>query len=378
MKSFRKPLPAPITTGRPVDKQLLSAVLTLLGVGLLAISSAGVFYGQSRFGNPYYFLQRQFFFGVLPGLVALWFFAKVDYHFWRRFSFPFFVITLVCLVLIFIPGLGNKIYGASRWLQIGAFSFQPSEMAKLSVILYLSAWLARQGRKQVGDFYEGLLPFLFILTLLAFLIIKQPDTGTLGLIFFIAFSIFFAAGARLSHLGLIVGGAGAFLAALIAVEPYRLERFTVFMDPTHDPQGFGYQISQALLAIGSGGWFGLGLGHSRQKFNYLPEPVTDSIFAIFSEEVGFIGALALIGLFLWLAMRGLRAARRAPDEFGRLAATGITAWIVFQAFINIAAITALIPLTGIPLPFVSYGGTSLVFLLAGSGILLNISSQGKE
>ena len=366
-----------MTTGT-VDKQLLSVVLTLLGVGLLAISSAGVFYGQSRFGSPYYFLQRQFFFGVLPGLAALWFFARVDYHVWRRFSLPFFLITLVCLVLIFIPGLGNKIYGASRWLQIGAFSFQPSEMAKLSVILYLSAWLARQGHKQVSDFYEGLVPFLVILALLAFLIIKQPDTGTLGLIFFIAFSIFFTAGARLSHLGLIIGGAAAFLAALIAVEPYRLQRFTVFMDPTRDPQGFGYQINQALLAIGSGGWFGLGLGHSRQKFNYLPEPVTDSIFAIFSEEVGFIGALVFIGLFIWLAIRGLRAARRAPDEFGRLTATGITAWIVCQAFINIAAITALIPLTGIPLPFVSYGGTSLVFLLAASGILLNISSQGKE
>ena len=177
-----------VTTGT-VDKQLLSVVLTLLGVGLLAISSAGVFYGQSRFGSPYYFLQRQFFFGVLPGLAALWFFARVDYHVGRRFSLPFFIITLVCLVLIFIPGLGNKIYGASRWLQIGAFSFQPSEMAKLSVILYLSAWLARQGHKQVSDFYEGLVPFLVILALLAFLIIKQPDTGTLGLIFFIAFSI---------------------------------------------------------------------------------------------------------------------------------------------------------------------------------------------
>ena len=357
------------------DSQILTVVLILVGIGLLTIASAGVFYSQTRFGSPYYFLHRQFLFGIIPGMFALWFFSRIDYHFWRRFSVILFGLTVLCLILIFIPGLGAKIYGASRWLAIGPFSFQPSEMAKLSIILYLSAWLAKQGKKQVSDFYEGFVPFLVILGILGFLVIKQPDTGTLGLIICISLGIFFVAGARMTHLALIVSGVIAFLGVLIAMAPYRMQRMLVFLNPEHDSQGAGYQVTQALIAIGSGGFFGAGLGQSRQKFNYLPEPVTDSIFAVFSEEWGFFGAIVLIALFTWLIIRSIRVARTAPDDFGRLIATGVTVWIFAQTFINIMAITGLIPLTGVPLPFVSYGGTSLVFLLTGVGLILNISRQ---
>jgi len=377
MKFFRKPRTITSSQGE-LDSQLLTAVLILVGVGLLTIASAGVFYSQTRFGSPYYFLNRQFLFGIIPGMFALWFFSRIDYHFWRRFSVVFFGLTVLCLILIFIPGLGTKVYGASRWLAIGPFSFQPSEMAKLSIILYLSAWLAKQGKKQVGDFYEGFIPFLVILGVLGFLVIKQPDTGTLGLILCISLGIFFVAGARMTHIALIVSGAIGFLGVLIALAPYRMQRMLVFLNPEHDSQGVGYQVTQALIAVGSGGFFGAGLGQSRQKFNYLPEPVTDSIFAVFSEEWGFFGAMVLIGLFTWLIIRGINVARTAPDDFGRLIATGVTVWIFAQTFINIMAITGLIPLTGVPLPFMSYGGTSLVFLLAGVGLMLNISRQSSQ
>jgi cell division protein FtsW len=374
MKSIRKTQTVTSSPGE-LDSQLLTAVLALVGIGLLTIASAGVFYSQTRFGSPYYFLSRQFFVGIIPGLFALWFFSRVDYHTWRRFSMVFFGATVLCLIFVFIPGFGTKVYGASRWLAIGPFSFQPSEMAKLSVILYLAAWLAKQGKQQVSDFYEGLVPFLVILGILGFLIIKQPDTGTLGLIVCISIGIFFVAGARIRHLAVIFATAIAFLGLLILLEPYRMQRMLVFLDPGHDTQGAGYQVNQALIAVGSGGVWGAGLGQSRQKFNYLPEPVTDSIFAVFSEEWGFVGAVVLIGLFTWLILRGIRVARAAPDEFGRLIATGVITWVFAQTFINIMAITGLIPLTGIPLPFVSYGGTSLVFLLAGVGLVLNISRQ---
>lgn len=360
-----------------LDIKLLYAVIALLVIGLVAIASAGVFYAETRFRDDYYFFKRQLLFGMLPGFVALYFFQKIDYHVWRKLVMPIFVTAIVLLILVFIPGIGAKVYGASRWIQIGAFSFQPSETAKLAVVLYLAAWFASKGAKKVGDFFEGLVPFLAILGILSFLIIKQPDTGTLGLIFFIAVTMFFVAGARLSHLAVLFSGGLAALGLLILLAPYRMRRFLVFMNPDYDPQGVGYHVNQALLAIGSGGVLGLGLGQSRQKFNYLPEPVTDSIFAIFSEEWGLLGAIVVICLFVYVAWRGLFVARKAPDEFGKLIAVGVVAWIISQAFINIAAITGLIPLTGVPLPFISYGGTSLVFLMSGVGILLNISKQAR-
>ncbi len=363
-------------TFQGIDRPLLFTVLALLAIGLIAIASAGVVYGKTRFGDEYFFFKRQLI-GFSFGLIALYVMSRIPYQFWKKLVIPFFGFSILLLILVFIPEFGTTAYGAARWVQIGPISFQPSEMMKLSVILYLSAWLAKKGETKAKDFYEGFVPFLAILCGVGFLILKQPDTGTLFLIFLISLSIFFASGANLTHLFGLIGAAFFFLLLLIKLEPYRMQRILVFLNPEHDPQGFGYQMTQALVAIGSGGFFGVGLGYSRQKFNYLPEPVTDSIYAVIGEELGFVGAIIIVALFAFIAIRGYRIARKAPDRFGMLVAVGITSWIVGQAFVNIGAITGLIPLTGVPLPFVSYGGTSLLVLLAAVGILLNISREAR-
>ncbi len=364
-------------TEKKSDRVFFYVILVLLVFGLIMIASAGISYSKTRFDDAYFFFKRQFFYGFLPGLAILYITQKINYHFWKKISFPLFVLSIIFLILVFVPGFGSKIYGASRWVQLGTFSFQPSEMLKFSLIIYLAAWLETQ-RERVADFFEGLVPFLGIVALVSFLLIKQPDMGTLGATIFIAMSIFFVSGSKISHMFFLgVSGVVAFF-ALIKLESYRMDRFLVFLHPELDPRGVGYQINQALLAIGSGGIFGLGLGHSMQKFNYLPEPVGDSIFAIIGEELGLLGAAALITLFVILAIRGMRIAKQAPDCFGRLVVMGVVCWIVFQAFINIAAVSGLIPLTGVPLPFISYGGTSIIFLMAAAGVVLNISKYAKE
>lgn len=360
----------------PVDKPFIVTVAILLAFGLLMIMSAGVSYGQVRFDDSYYFFKQQIL-GLLVGGAVLYVTANIDYHLWRRLVMPIFGLALVLLIMVFIPGIGVNVYGATRWIELGPIMFQPSEVMKLSIILYLAAWLSEKGEAKVADFNEGLVPFLGILLLIGFLIIKQPDTGTLGVICLMAMSIFFTAGAQVKHILSLIGLGFASLGVLILLAPYRLARLTVFLNPDHDPSGSGYQVSQALLAVGSGGLLGAGLGQSRQKFNYLPEPVTDSIFAVIGEEFGFIGSVLLVSLFLYLAWRGLRIAQGAPDMFGRLIVVGVVAWIIFQSFINISAIIGLIPLTGIPLPLISYGGTSLAVILAAVGIVLNVSRQSR-
>ncbi|EKE19033.1 MAG: cell division membrane protein [uncultured bacterium] len=357
------------------DKSLLTVVAILLVFGLIMISSAGVVYSETRFGDSYYFFKRQLLYGVLPGAFVLYILQKIDYHYWKKFAVPFFFVSIIFLLLVFVPGVGSRVYGASRWIQLGPFSFQPSEMAKLATIIYLAAWLESRGSNRIKDMLEGALPFLGIMGLIGFLIMKQPDTGTLGVIVLTSFAIYFVSGARISHLTSMGFLGFCALWILVKLEPYRFDRILAFLDPGADPQGIGYQINQALLAVGSGGFLGVGLGHSRQKFNYLPEPVGDSIFAVIGEELGIIGATFLVVLFVMLAMRGIKIAKNSPDMFGRLLASGITMWIILQAFINISANIALVPLTGIPLPFISYGGTSLLFLMAAIGILLNISKQ---
>lgn len=366
-------LSVPIIAG---DKPLLFAVFLLLGIGLLMVASAGVSYGNIRFDDGYYFFKRQLV-GVGVGLIALFLFQRIPYQFWKKVSIPFFLTAIILLVLVLIPGFGTEAYGASRWIDLGPISFQPSEVMKLALVVYFAAWLSGKSVARKTDFNEGVVPFAIVLLVVSFLILKQPDTGTLGILFIIAISLFFASGAKLSHIGLLLGAASAGLLILIWLAPYRMRRMLVFLDPEHDPSGAGYQIKQALIALGSGGIFGLGLGHSRQKFAYLPEPMTDSIFAILGEELGIIGCIVLIALFIFFAYRGIYIARRAPDEFGRYLAVGIVSWIAFQAFVNIFAIVGLIPLTGVPLPFISYGGTSIAVLLGAVGILLNVSKHSR-
>lgn len=364
------------TKQKSPDKILLMIILALIVFGLVMIASAGIAYSRTRFGDSYFFFKHQLFYGILPGLLILFIVQKINYNFWKKISFPLFILSIIFLIMVFLPGFGSRIYGASRWLQLGSFSFQPSEMLKLSIILYLAAWLENR-LERVRDFYEGLVPFLAIIGFVSFLLVKQPDMGTLGVIILIAMSIFFISGARIFHMAAIAVAGFLSLIALIKFESYRMDRLTVFLHPEVDPRGIGYQINQALLAIGSGGIFGLGLGNSLQKFNYLPEPVGDSIFAIIGEELGMVGAVFLVVLFIFLVVRGLKIAKNAPDRFSKITATGIVSWVFFQSFINISAICGLIPLTGIPLPFISYGGTSIVFLMVGMGILLNISKYSE-
>lgn len=363
-------------TNKKADSTFLAIVFILLVFGLVMISSAGVVVSKVKFDDEYYFFKHQLFYGFFPGLVLMFIAQKINYTFWKKVAVPLFFLSVALLILVFIPGIGTKLQGASRWIRLGPLSFQPTEMMKLSIILYLALWIESRGNK-LKDIVEGLLPFSIILGLVGFLILKQPDLGTLGSIVLISTAMFFVSGVPVSFIFSMGLAGSGLLYLLVKLEPYRMNRLLTFLHPELDPRGIGYQINQALLAIGSGGIFGLGLGHSRQKFNYLPEPIGDSIFAVIAEELGMAGALLLVFLFLLLALRGYKIAKNAPDQFARLVAVGVTSWIIFQALINIMAIIGLIPLTGIPLPFISYGSTSMVFVLVGVGILLNISKYSK-
>ncbi len=363
-----------IISEKKPDSIILAITFLLLIFGLLMVASAGIMLSISKFGSEYFFFKRQLLNGIIPGLILLYFVQKIDYRRWKKIAVPFFLLALVFLVLVFIPSLGTNFQGASRWLDFGIISFQPSEMMKLAIIFYLALWLEKKENK-LKSFSEGFVPFALILGVVIFLIIKQPDMGTLGLIVLVSLAMFFVSGVPISFLAILGFGGGLLAFILIKLEPYRMRRILTFFDPSMDPQGIGYQINQALIAVGTGGIFGLGLGASRQKFNYLPEPVGDSIFAITAEELGMAGASFMVILFVLFALRGYKIAINAPDKFGKLVAIGVTSWIIFQALINIMAIMGMIPLTGIPLPLVSYGSTSMVFSLIAIGVLLNISKH---
>lgn len=359
------------------DKILIIDVLVLLVFGLVMVSSASVVLSYNNFGNNYYYLSHQFFRGVLPGLVLMILFARTDYRIFKKYSPYFLLITLLSLIVVFIPGISLDAKGASRWIVIAGMSFQPSEIAKLAFIIYLAAWL-EQRKSKINDLHQGFIPLIMILALVAIPILKQPDFDTLIVMSALTFIMYFMAGAGLNYIAvMIAGGITAFL-ILIKLAPYRMNRLMVFMHPELDPQGIGYQINQSLLALGSGGLLGVGLGHSRQKFNYLPEPMGDSIFAVTGEELGIIGVVFLIFLFAIFAVRGTHIVEKTNDDFGKFLAVGITSLIILQALMNMGAITALIPLTGTPLPFISYGGSSILSSLMAVGILLSISKYGKS
>lgn len=359
------------------DKILIIDVLFLLLFGLMMISSASVVLSYSKFGNNYYYLSHQFFYGVIPGVFLALIAARTDYRKYKKFAPLFLAATLFLLLIVFVPGVALDNRGVSSWISVAGMSFQPSELAKLTFIIYLAAWLEER-KSKLNDSSAGFFPFLAIIALIAVPILKQPDLGTLVVMCAIAFAMYFIAGAGLMYIIIMLFGGIAGVMMLIKLAPYRMQRLTTFLHPEYDPQGIGYQINQALLALGSGGLLGLGLGHSRQKFNYLPEPIGDSIFAVTGEELGFVGLLVLIILLIIFAIRGFRIAENAKDDFGRLIAAGITSWVMFQALMNIGAITSLLPLTGITLPFVSYGGSSLMALLAAMGVLLSISKFGNS
>jgi cell division protein FtsW len=341
-------------------------------IGLLMVFSASQFYNS---GDPGFLLRQQLIWAAL-GFIALAVTARVDYHYWQRLSVPGMLVTLALLVIVL--KYGQILNGGQRWLSLRLFRFQPSEAAKLAVAVYIADWMARRGDK-VTTITQGLLPFLAMIGVVLGLVVMQNDLGTAAIIACLAIAMFFSAGASVRQLIPMLGLGVAGMAAIVAFS-FRRGRVDAFLHPL--PQGCAvassYQVCQGLIALGSGGLFGRGLGDSLQKAFYLPYPFNDSIFAVIGEELGLIGCALVLGLFVLLAYRGSRAARQAPDLFGALLAGGITCWLVAQALVNVGAVVDAIPFTGVPLPFVSFGGSSLVTSLAAVGVLLNISRAAGE
>lgn len=355
---------------------LLCTALALLGAGLVMILSASSVEAYRRYGSAFLFFNRQAI-GAGLGVAAMLLLSRVDYRKLRPLARPLLGVTFVLLLVVLVPGVGLTRGGSSRWLALGPFTFQPSEMAKVVLILFSAHVLERKG-PWVADLRELAVPLLPVTGVVSLLVIAQPDLGTAVICAAGVVAVMFLAGARVRHLtGMLLGGAAA-VAMLVATAGYRRTRWLSFMDPWQDPLNTGYQIIQGQIALGSGGWLGVGLGASRQKWSYVPNAHTDFIFAILGEEMGLAGTIAVLGLFVFLVYLGVRIARKAPDRFGTLLAGGIAGWIGVQAFINMGAVTGLLPITGVPLPFISYGGSSLVFTMAAIGILLSVARRGRS
>ncbi len=350
------------------DKNLFILILILTFLGLIAVADASAPQALNNFGDKFFFLKQQLAWAG-GGLIALLVIAIIPYSFWQKLATPFFFACLALLALVLIPQFSLSALGARRWISIGPVNFQPSELVKLAICIYLA---------KVAEKSKGVLSYLLPLVAVVGLIMLQPDLGTALVVATIAFSQIFVSGVNLGYFAL-AGLIGAFATlGLILISPYRKDRLLTFFEMTRDPLGKSYHIRQVLIALGSGGIFGVGLGASRQKYLFLPEAATDSIFAVIAEELGLIGAVILIALFVYFIILGFRIVKNAPDKFSQVLAAGITSWIGGQAFLNIASMVALVPLTGIPLPFFSYGGSSLVMILVACGILLNISTHASS
>lgn len=357
-----------------IDLIVFTAAITLLSIGLVMVFSASSVMGINDFRDPYYYVKKQTMWAVF-GLVLMYIAAHVDYHIYQYLALPGLMIALILLVLVLL--IGENIQGAKRWIDLGLINLQPSEVAKLAMVNYTAVYIATK-RGKIRRFSTGLLPLLVFLGIQCALIIMEPDFGTAMTMAFTVIIILFAGGAHLGQLFALGCSAVPGVYYLIKFEPYRVKRLMAFLDPWADPTGAGWNVIQSLTAIGSGGFFGLGLGNSRQKFSYLPEHHTDFIFPILCEELGFIGGILVLALFFVIAWRGLRIALNAPDLFGSLLAIGLTSTIGFQALLNIGVVTGTLPVTGITLPFISYGGSSLLVSLASVGVLLNISRQNRS
>ncbi len=339
------------------------------------LASASSPSGYSKFGDTFYFIKKQFLFGLLPGLLLFLILARFNYHLLQKFSGLIYIASLMILVLVFVPGVGLVLNGSRSWIQLFGLSLQPSEIAKLAAVIFLAKLLSED--RDLRDWKNGLMPVLAMMAPVVLLIAAQPDVGTLAILVVIIFSLLYLADTPKIYLA-ILGLLGVVsFAALLLVAPHRAQRITTFLHPELDPKGIGYQINQSFLAVGSGGVWGLGLGHSRQKFQYLPEVQADSIFAVIAEEMGLVISTALVLFIAFLGLRGLKIAKGAPDQFGRLLSAGIMVWFVWQSFLNISTTIGLLPLTGVPLPFISHGGSAMLVMLGGMGIMANISKYSK-
>jgi cell division protein FtsW len=360
----RRKLPA-------ADRSLLWVTATLALVGLVMVFSASAVVAGSRFHDYIYFLKRQLaWLGF--GFLLLYLASRFDYTLWRRMALPILIVTTFLLIIVLIPGVGMMAKGARRWLRLGAVSIQPAEMVKLVVVLYLAAYLTRK-EDRVTEFAVGFLPPLIVVGVLAVLVLLQPDLGTVGVVGLVTLGMLFLGGARLTHLLSMALLAVPAVGMLIWLSPYRMQRLMTFLEPLKDPTGAGFQVNQSFLAFGSGGLLGVGLGESKQKLFFLPEAHTDFVLALVGEELGLVGASAIMVLYAVLVLKGLQIAGRAREPFGRHLAHGITLLIGVQALINAGVVTGMLPTKGLTLPLVSYGGSSLVINLLAIGMLLSIS-----
>lgn len=342
---------------------LLFLSVGLVLFGLIMIYNASSFEAFQVFGDKFYYVQNQAIWAFF-GFLTLIFLSFFSYKNFRALALPMLIINTLLLIIVLIPGVGTQVLGARRWINIAGFSFQPSEFLKVTLTIYIAAWLENK---------RSVWPFVSVIFFLLVLIALQPDLGTAIVIVSTAFAVYFVSGGSLKRLLLFIGVALVSGLVFIFSSEYRQSRILTFLNPSLDPLGKSYHVRQILIALGSGGLFGLGLGQSRQKYQYLPESTTDSIFAVIAEEVGFFGAGILIAFFLLLVYLGFKIARRSKDRFGQLLATGLASWIGIQALVNFGAMVSLVPLTGIPLPFISYGGSSLIAAMASIGILINIA-----
>lgn len=357
---------------KPFDYMLFTVVLIIFGLGLIMVLSASSHLGMLSYGSPYYFFWRQLIFGAV-GIACMLFLSRWDYNFYKKYSVAIFVFAIALLVVVLIPGVGSgEVRGAKRWINLKIINLQPSEIAKLAIIIFLSARISMQPKK-IKSFWNGLVPYLILIGIVVGLLYFEPHYSAIGLIGIISVILLFVGGAKISHFvymgvpAIILGGIGIYIA------DYRWDRITGFLNPWADMKDTGWQVVQSLYALGSGGIFGLGLGQSKQKYSYLPDAHNDFILAILGEELGLIGMIIIITLFAVLIWRGVVIATKAPDMFSSLLATGITMLIAVQFVLNIAIITSCFPVTGMPVPFMSYGGTSMMIFMASVGILLNIS-----
>ncbi len=362
---------------RTVDTFFLAlvALLTLGGFFVFVSASLGL-HGRSgaEFSSV---VSNQFLLGIVFGSLLLYGGMRIPYTFWRTYALHIFIGSIIVMLLVFVPGIGFEHGGAHRWISLGFTTFQPAEILKFAVVVYLAAWLAAV-KKRVETPLWGLVPFLVIIGIAGILLLVQPDTGTFLVIAGAAGSMFLIAGAKWQHILIVFLSGVIVLGGVLLFRPYARERVMTYLEPGTDTLGSDWQVDQSLIAIGSGGLVGRGFGQSVQKFSYLPEPIGDSVFAVVSEEFGFVGAVFIIVGFLLFLYRGLYIARRAPDSFSGLIVAGIVIMVVWQSFVNIGAMLKIFPLTGLPLLFVSHGGTALAVTLAQMGIVLNVSKRMKK
>jgi cell division protein FtsW len=360
-----------------IDKIFLTLFIALIIIGVIMFTSASLGILTKNESKFYGVIFNQFIFGIGGGLVAFYLGFKIPYKFWRQYSLPIFIASIILTLLVFVPKIGMAHGGARRWVEIFGYSFQPVEFLKIGFVIYFAAWLS-WAKDRVKDLRFSILPLIILLGLIAGILLKQPDTKSIILMAITAIIMLFVSGVPFKYiLGMIVLGIIGF-GVLVSFKPYLMERVNTFINPSADSSGASYQLQQSLIAIGSGGVFGRGLGQSIQKFNYLPEPQGDSIFAVVGEEFGFVGSVILIILFVVFTMRGYRIAYYAPDPFAKLLVMGIITIIIFQSFMNIASIVGVFPLTGVPLVFISHGGTALLLSMGLMGIVLNISQYQKK